>query len=138
MNPRFLQARFVSCSRRTTFARLVPRFGGSAKGLTAGVLTNDVAQSCNGLARRPGCTRSATKMVVGWEISNRANAPLIIDALEMAHRNGNVKPDAIFHSDRGDTQAARSGSAPAASVSANQWDERASAGTYGRSVPVSG
>jgi transposase InsO family protein len=43
----------------------------------------------------------ATKMVVGWQISNRANAQLCIDALEMAHRNGHVQPDAIFHSDRG-------------------------------------
>lgn len=43
----------------------------------------------------------ATKMVVGWEISNRASAQLCVDALEMAHRNGHVLPDAIFHSDRG-------------------------------------
>ena len=43
----------------------------------------------------------ATKMVVGWQLGNRANAPLCIEALEMAHRNGHVQPDAIFHSDRG-------------------------------------
>jgi putative transposase len=43
----------------------------------------------------------ATKMVVGWQISNRASAQLCVDALEMSHRNGHVKPDAIFHSDRG-------------------------------------
>ncbi len=43
----------------------------------------------------------STKMVVGWQISNRANAQLCIEALEMAHRNGHVQPDAIFHSDRG-------------------------------------
>jgi putative transposase len=43
----------------------------------------------------------STKMIVGWQISNRANAQLCIDALEMAHRNGHVQPDAIFHSDRG-------------------------------------
>jgi transposase InsO family protein len=43
----------------------------------------------------------ATKMVVGWQIGNRANAQLCVDAFEMAHRNGHVEPDAIFHSDRG-------------------------------------
>lgn len=43
----------------------------------------------------------ATKMVVGWQLGNRANAQLCIEALEMAHRNGHVQPDAIFHSDRG-------------------------------------
>jgi transposase InsO family protein len=43
----------------------------------------------------------ATKMVVGWQLGNRANAQLCVEALEMAHRNGHVQPDAIFHSDRG-------------------------------------
>lgn len=43
----------------------------------------------------------ATKMVVGWQIGNRANAQLCVDALEMAHRNAHVHADAIFHSDRG-------------------------------------
>ena len=43
----------------------------------------------------------STKMIVGWQISNRANAPLCIEALEMAHRNGHVQANAIFHSDRG-------------------------------------
>ena len=43
----------------------------------------------------------STKMIVGWQISNRASAQLCIEALEMAHRNGHVQPNAIFHSDRG-------------------------------------
>ena len=43
----------------------------------------------------------STKMIVGWQISNRANAQLCVEALEMAHRNGHVEADAIFHSDRG-------------------------------------
>ena len=43
----------------------------------------------------------ATKMIVGWSISNRASAALVIDALEMAQRNGQLELDAIFHSDRG-------------------------------------
>ncbi len=43
----------------------------------------------------------STKMIVGWQISNRANAQLCVEALEMAHRNGHVQTDAIFHSDRG-------------------------------------
>jgi len=43
----------------------------------------------------------ASKMVVGWSVSNRATATLVIDALEMADRNGHLQPDAIFHTDRG-------------------------------------
>ena len=43
----------------------------------------------------------ATKRVVGWQISTRANAQLVIDSLEMAARNGELAQDAIFHSDRG-------------------------------------
>ncbi len=43
----------------------------------------------------------ATKMVVGWQLGNRATAQLCVEALEMADRNGHLKPDAIFHSDRG-------------------------------------
>ncbi len=43
----------------------------------------------------------ASKMVVGWQLGNRATAQLCVEALEMAHRNGHVQPDAIFHSDRG-------------------------------------
>lgn len=43
----------------------------------------------------------ATKMVVGWQLGNRATAQLCVDALEMAQRNEHLEPDAIFHSDRG-------------------------------------
>ena len=43
----------------------------------------------------------ATKMVVGWSVSNRATAALVTDALEMAERNGHLEANAIFHSDRG-------------------------------------
>ena len=43
----------------------------------------------------------ATKMVVGWSVSNRATATLVTDALEMAERNGHLEPNAISHSDRG-------------------------------------
>ena len=43
----------------------------------------------------------ATKMVVGWSVSNRATAALVTEALEMAERNGYLEPNAIFHSDRG-------------------------------------
>jgi putative transposase len=43
----------------------------------------------------------STKMIVGWQISNRASAQLCIEALEMAHRNGHLQANAIFHSDRG-------------------------------------
>jgi putative transposase len=43
----------------------------------------------------------ATKRVVGWHVSTRPNAQLVIDSLAMAARNGELAPDAIFHSDRG-------------------------------------
>jgi putative transposase len=43
----------------------------------------------------------ATKRVVGWQISTRADAQLVCDALAMAARNAELAPDAIFHSDRG-------------------------------------
>jgi putative transposase len=43
----------------------------------------------------------ATKRVVGWHVSRRPDAALVVAALEMASRNGDVEPDAIFHSDRG-------------------------------------
>jgi hypothetical protein len=72
----------------------------------------------------------STKMIVGWQISNRASAQLCVEALEMAHRNGHVHADAIFHSDRGcQYTAGRSTAPPAASECASRWDEPASAGT---------
>ena len=43
----------------------------------------------------------ATKRVVGWQVSTRPSAQLVCDALEMAHRNGELAAEAIFHSDRG-------------------------------------
>ena len=43
----------------------------------------------------------ATKRVVGWQLSTRPTAQLVCDALEMAHRNGELAPQAIFHTDRG-------------------------------------
>ena len=43
----------------------------------------------------------ATKRVVGWHVSTRPDAALVVAALEMASRNGDLLPDAIFHTDRG-------------------------------------
>jgi len=43
----------------------------------------------------------ATRMVVGWQLGNRATAALCVDALRMADRNGYLVEDAIFHTDRG-------------------------------------
>ena len=43
----------------------------------------------------------ATKRVVGWHVSSRPTSELVIAALQMAHRNGDVAVDAIFHTDRG-------------------------------------
>ncbi|PWJ45811.1 Transposase InsO and inactivated derivatives [Quadrisphaera granulorum] len=43
----------------------------------------------------------ATKKCVGYAIADHMRTDLVIEALAMARRNGAVKPDAIFHSDRG-------------------------------------
>ena len=43
----------------------------------------------------------ATRMVVGWQMTTHMRTSLILDALAMAIGAGHVRPDAIFHSDRG-------------------------------------
>lgn len=43
----------------------------------------------------------ATRMVVGWSLSDRMAADMVVSALEMAKRRGYVAGNAIFHSDRG-------------------------------------
>jgi transposase InsO family protein len=43
----------------------------------------------------------ATRMVVGWQTADHLRTGLVIDALAMAQRHGHVRPNAIFHSDRG-------------------------------------
>lgn len=40
-----------------------------------------------------------TRMVVGWSISSRMTADIVVSALEMAHGRGYVAGNAIFHSD---------------------------------------
>lgn len=40
-------------------------------------------------------------MVVGWQLADHMRTSLIVDALKMAIDTGHVRPDAIFHSDRG-------------------------------------
>jgi len=42
-----------------------------------------------------------SRMVVGWSLKDNMKTGLIIDALQMAHKNGCVNKNAIFHSDRG-------------------------------------
>lgn len=42
-----------------------------------------------------------TKTVVGWAMADNYKTPLISAAIEMAHRNHDIAPGAIFHSDRG-------------------------------------
>jgi transposase InsO family protein len=42
-----------------------------------------------------------TKAVIGWAMDDNYKTPLITAAIEMAARNCDVPPDAIFHSDRG-------------------------------------
>lgn len=43
----------------------------------------------------------ATKAVVGFAMDDNYKTPLICAAIDMAARNGAIKPGAIFHSDRG-------------------------------------
>ena len=43
----------------------------------------------------------ATRMVVGWAMSERMTADVVVGALEMAHGRGYVADGSIFHSDRG-------------------------------------
>ena len=43
----------------------------------------------------------ATRMVVGWAMSERMTADIVVGALEMAHGRGYVADGSIFHSDRG-------------------------------------
>ena len=42
-----------------------------------------------------------TRMVVGWSLSERMTADVVVDALSMAKSRGYVAGNAIFHSDRG-------------------------------------
>ncbi len=42
-----------------------------------------------------------TKAVIGWAMDDNYKTPLIDAAIEMAVRNHDLAPDAIFHSDRG-------------------------------------
>ena len=43
----------------------------------------------------------STRMVVGWQLADHMRTSLVVDALQMALDGGYVRPDAIFHSDRG-------------------------------------
>jgi putative transposase len=43
----------------------------------------------------------ATRMVIGWQLAEHLRTSLVIDALAMAITHGHVRPEAIFHSDRG-------------------------------------
>ena len=43
----------------------------------------------------------ATRMVVGWAMSERMTADIVVSALETAHGRGYVADGSIFHSDRG-------------------------------------
>jgi putative transposase len=42
-----------------------------------------------------------TRMVVGWQMATHMRTSLVVDALQMALDSGHLRPDAIFHSDRG-------------------------------------
>ena len=48
-----------------------------------------------------------TRMVVGWAISERMTADIVVEALERARRRGYVAGNAIFHSDRGSQYTSR-------------------------------
>ncbi len=42
-----------------------------------------------------------TKMVAGWSMADHYRTPLITDALDMTATRIDIRPQAIFHSDRG-------------------------------------
>jgi putative transposase len=43
----------------------------------------------------------ATRKVIGWAMADHYRTPLITAAIEMAARNTELPPGAVFHSDRG-------------------------------------
>jgi putative transposase len=43
----------------------------------------------------------ATRMVIGWQTAEHLRTSLVTDALAMAINHGHVRPQAVFHSDRG-------------------------------------
>ena len=46
-----------------------------------------------------------TRRIIGWAVSNRMTAPLVIDAFGQALRRGHLKRGAIIHTDRGSQYA---------------------------------
>ncbi len=48
-----------------------------------------------------------SRMVVGWAIADNMRAPLVCQALRMAHDGGYLAPQAVFHSDRGSQYSSR-------------------------------
>jgi transposase InsO family protein len=61
-----------------------------------------------------------TKECVGYAIADHMRTALVIDALDMAARNGRPNPDAIFHTDRGSQYTAHAFAAHAASLGVRQ------------------
>ena len=75
----------------------------------------------------------STKMIVGWQISNRASAPLCVEALRWHTETGTSRPTRFFTATGAvNTHPGRSTAPPAASTSASRWDEPVSAGTTPR------
>lgn len=48
-----------------------------------------------------------TRMVVGWSLSDKMTADIVVNALELAKRRGYVAQNAIFHSDKGSQYTSR-------------------------------
>lgn len=48
-----------------------------------------------------------TKEVIGWAMDEHYKTPLIEEAIKMAVRNHDVRPGAVFHSDRGSNYTSR-------------------------------
>ncbi len=48
-----------------------------------------------------------TRMVIGWAMADHMRASLVTGALKMVRDRGQLKPDAIFHSDRGTQYTSR-------------------------------
>jgi transposase InsO family protein len=49
-----------------------------------------------------------TKAVIGWATADHYRTPLVTAAIDMAVRNNDIQPRAIFHSDRGSNYQCRS------------------------------
>lgn len=77
----------------------------------------------------------ATRMVVGWQLATHMRTSLVVDALQMAIDAGRVRPDAIFHSDRGAQANTPRPSSPATAPTTTSAPASAGPGCAGTARP---